>query len=221
MEFASEMIIKATLRGLRITEVPITLYRDGRSRPPHLRSWHDGWRHLRFMLLFSPRWLFVGPGLAMLLAGLVLCVPLSLGPVSIGRVLFDTNTLLMASMMMIVGFQVMFFGVFTRLYCVIRGFLPESKRLTAVWRLFSLEKGITMGVLIALVGLGFLVAAIWKWKTASFGVISYPDSLRLVIPAVTCMTLGIQTVFSSFFLSILELNRSSTESLQPPPGTTP
>jgi glycosyltransferase involved in cell wall biosynthesis len=205
MEFASEMVIKATLRDLKIAEVPITLHKDGRSHPPHLRSWRDGWRHLRFMLLFSPRWLFAGPGLLMLIVGLGFGVPLCLGPLKVGRVYFDTNTLLVAGMMVIVGFQVMFFGVFTRLYCVANGFLPESKHLAWWWRFFSLERGIAIGLLITLIGFGFLVAAVLKWKAADFGVLSYPDSLRLAIPAVTCMTLGIQTIFSSFFLSILEL----------------
>lgn len=205
MEFASEMVIKAALRNIKTAEVPVTLHKDGRSRPPHLRSWRDGWRHLRFMLLFSPRWLFAGPGLLMLLVGLIAGIPLCAGPVRIGRIVFDTNTLLVAGMMVVVGFQVMFFGVFTKLYCVARGFLPENKRLAAWWRLFSLEKGIAAGAVIALAGLGFLIAAILKWKAAGFGVISYPESLRLVIPAVTCLTLGIQTIFSSFFLSILEL----------------
>src|ERR1017187_4321484 len=114
MEFASEMVIKSMLRRLKIAEVPITLHKDGRSRPPHLRSWRDGWRHLRFMLLFSPRWLFLWPGLAMLFLGFALFVPLSIGPVNIGRVQFNTNTLLVTGMMVIVGFQVLFFGVFTR-----------------------------------------------------------------------------------------------------------
>jgi hypothetical protein len=205
MEFASEMVIKATLKSLRIAEVPITLHRDGRSRPPHLKPWRDGWRHLRFMLLFSPRWLFTWPGLALLLLGLGLAVPLSLGPVHIGQVQFDTNTLLVAGMMTIVGFQVIFFGLFTKLYCVARGLLPDNPQLRRLLALFSLERGIVAGLVIAAVGLGFLAAAILKWRAAAFGIISYPESLRLVIPAVTCMTLGVQTLFSSFFLSILEL----------------
>jgi hypothetical protein len=205
MEFASEMVIKATLKSLRIAEVPITLYRDGRSRPPHLKPWRDGWRHLRFMLLFSPRWLFTWPGLALLVLGLALAVPLCIGPVHIGGVQFDTNTLLVAGMMIIVGFQVLFFGLFTRLYCVARGLLPDNPQLRRVLALFSLERGIIAGLLIAAVGLGFLAAAILKWRAARFGIISYPESLRLVIPAVTCVTLGVQTLFSSFFLSILEL----------------
>ncbi len=206
MEFASEMVIKATLRNMRITEVPITLHKDGRSRPPHLRSWRDGWRHLRFMLLFSPRWLFLAPGLAMLLVGLALFIVLSLGPVKIGRVQLDTNTLLLSGMMVVVGFQILFFGLFARLYAVTRGLLPQQRQLSWLVHLFSLERGILIGLLIFLLGFGFLVAAILKWKAVGFGEMSYAGSLRLVIPAATCMMLAVQTIFSSFFLSLLELN---------------
>jgi hypothetical protein len=205
MEFASEMVIKATLKSLRIAEVPITLHKDGRSRPPHLKPWRDGWRHLRFMLLFSPRWLFIWPGLALLCLGLALAAPLTIAPVKIGHVQFDTNTLLVAGMMIVVGFQVLFFGLFTKLYCMARGLLPDNPQLRRWLAFFSLERGIVVGLLIAAVGLAFLAAAILKWRAAAFGIISYPESLRLVIPAVTCLTLGIQTLFSSFFLSILEL----------------
>lgn len=205
MEFASEMIIKATLKSLRIAEVAITLHRDGRSRPPHLKPWRDGWRHLRFMLLFSPRGLFLGPGLALFIFGLGMAVPLAIGPVRIGRVQFDTNTLLVAGMMTIVGFQVLFFGLFTKIYCVATGLLPANRRLVKLLGLFSLERGITAGLLVFAAGLAFLTAAILKWRAAGFGTMSYPASLRLVIPAVTCMMLGVQTVFSSFFLTILDL----------------
>jgi glycosyltransferase involved in cell wall biosynthesis len=205
MEFASEMVIKATLKQLRIAEVPITLHPDGRSRPPHLKPWRDGWRHLRFMLLFSPRWLFNWPGFALLVLGFAFGIPLTVRPIQIGHVQLDTNTLLVAGMMVIVGFQILFFGVFTRLYCVAGGLLPESKQLTTILRWFSLERGIIAGLLIFAGGIGFFAAAILKWKAARFGIISYPESLRLVIPAVTCMTLGVQTIFSSFFLSILQL----------------
>ncbi len=205
MEFASEMVIKATLRQLRITEVPITLHKDGRSRAPHLRSWRDGWRHLRFMLLFSPRWLFVWPGLLLLVIGLGLFVPLSLGPVQIGKIQFNTNTLLVAGMMVIVGFQILFFGVFTKLYCVARGLMPDSQRFSSLFGLYSLERGIGAGLAVFAIGLGFLAAAVLKWKAADFGHLDCAESLRLVIPAVTCLTLAVQAVFSSFFLSILEL----------------
>ena len=205
MEFASEMVIKATLKSLRISEVPITLHPDGRSRPPHLKPWRDGWRHLRFMLLFSPRWLFIWPGLVLSLLGLVLAVPLTIGPVNIGQVQFNTNTLLVAGMMLIIGFQVLFFGVFTKLYCVAAGLQPESKHITMLLRGFSLERGILAGLLLITVGVTFLSAAVLMWQRVRFGHMDFAESLRLVIPAVTCMTLGVQTVFSSFFLSILEL----------------
>src|SRR5208337_4215202 len=148
MEFASEMVIKATLKALRISEVPITLYPDGRSRPPHLKPWRDGWRHLRFMLLFSPRWLFLGPGLALLLVGMALAVPLSIGSFKIGRVQFDTNTLLVAGMMLIVGVQVLFFALFTKIYCVAAGLLPENRQFTKLLGIFSLERGIVLGLLL-------------------------------------------------------------------------
>lgn len=205
MEFASEMVIKSTLRKLKIAEVPIMLHPDGRSRPPHLRSWRDGWRHLRFMLLFSPRWLFVGPGLAMLALGTAAFIPLTLGPVNVGRIQFDTNTLLVAAMLMIAGFQILFFGIFTRLYTLMRGLLPQSRKLSRFLSVFTLERGIVAGLVLLLAGFGFLADAILTWRSVDFGSISYPDSLRLVIPAVTCIVLGVQTIFSSFFLSILDL----------------
>jgi len=205
MEFASEMVIKATLKGFRIAQVPITLHPDGRSRPPHLKPWRDGWRHLRFMLLFSPRWLFIWPGLALVLLGLALGIPLGFGPLHIGSVQLDTNTMLVAGAMLIVGLQVVFFGLVTKLYCVAQGLLPESRQLTTILGLFSLERGILAGLVIIAIGMGFLMAAVLKWKAAEFGIISYPESLRLVIPAVVCVTLGVQTVFYSFFLSILQL----------------
>src|SRR5262245_46300850 len=168
MEFASEMVFKATLKTLRIAEVPITLHPDGRSRSPHLKPWRDGWRHLRFMLLFSPRWLFIGPVLALLLLGLILAVPLTIRPVHIGGVQFDTNTLLVAGMMLIVGFQILFFGVFTKLYSVARGLLPENKQFTSLLQMFSLERGILAGLFLGVVGLRFLIAGILKWKAAGF-----------------------------------------------------
>jgi hypothetical protein len=205
MEFASEMVIKATLKGLKIAEVPITLYKDGRSRPPHLRSWRDGWRHLRFMLLFSPRWLFIWPGALLVLTGLALFLPLTLGPIQVGRVRLDTNSLLVASMMIVVGSQVLFFGVFTRLYCMLRGLLPARSDLGRLLEPFAMEKGIFGGLLVLFSGAGLLASAVWEWKSTGFGALSYPESLRLVIPSVTLLTLGVQIVFFSFFVSILGL----------------
>jgi len=208
MEFASEMVIKATLQGMRIGEVPITLYKDGRSRPPHLRSWRDGWRHLRFMLLYSPNWLFLLPGIFLLLVGVTFSARLQMGPWKVGPFGFDTNTMLVCSMCQVVGLQIFFFGIFTRVFAISEGLLPKTASpLDILYKLFTLERGVLLGLLIFLVGLAKLIIAVLYWKAAHFGAISYPESLRQVIPAVTLMMVGVQVIFSSFFLSILNLPR--------------
>ena len=208
MEFASEMVIKATLQGLRIGEVPITLYKDGRSRPPHLRSWRDGWRHLRFMLLYSPTWLFLLPGVIFLLVGTVFGARLQMGPWKVGPFGFDTNTMLVCFMLQVVGLQVFFFGLFARVFAVSEGLLPKTATpLDHFYKWFTLERGVLLGLLIFLVGLAKLIMAVLSWKTAHFGAMSYPESLRQVIPAVTMITIGVQVIFSSFFLSILGIPR--------------
>jgi glycosyltransferase involved in cell wall biosynthesis len=207
MEFASEMVVKASLNSMRVGEVPITLYKDGRLRPPHLRSWRDGWRHLRFLLLFCPTWLFLVPGLTLLLAGAVIGTRLCWGPIIIGTIGFDTNTLLVCSMGVVVGLQVTLFGVFTRTFAIAEGLLPQTPFWERLSKRFTLEKGLILGLLILLNGLVYLIKAVLSWKTAKYGAISYPESLRYVIPAVTLTTVGIQIIFSSFFLSILDLPR--------------
>jgi len=207
MEFASEMVIKATLKSLRIGEVPITLYKDGRSRPPHLRSWRDGWRHLRFMLLFSPTWLFLVPGLALMLLGCGFGLRLVAGPLKVGVFGFDTNTLLVCSMAVILGLQVCLFGLFTRMFATTEGLLPQQAVVQRLSSFLTLERGLVLGLLLLVFGGAQLVGAFLYWQAASFGSISYPESLRKVIPAVTLITLGVQVVFSSFFLSILGLPR--------------
>jgi len=207
MEFASEMVIKATLKGMRIGEVPITLHKDGRSKPPHLRSWRDGWRHLRFMLLYCPTWLFLIPGLALLTAGIVFGAILWNGPLFIGKIGFDTNTLLVCSMSIILGMQITLFGIFTRVFAVSEGFLPPKKSLDEIYNYYSLEKGLVTGFIIFVFGSIMLVNALFYWKKAGFGAIPYSEGLRQVIPAVTLTTVGAQVIFSSFFLSILSLPR--------------
>lgn len=208
MEFASEMVIKATLQGLRIAEVPITLYKDGRSRPPHLRSWRDGWRHLRFMLLYSPTWLFLLPGVLLLLIGTAFGARLQMGSWKVGPFGFDTNTMLVCSMCQVVGLQIFFFGIFTRVFAISEGLLPKTASpLDRIYKWFTLERGVLLGLVIFLVGLAKLSMAVLSWKAAYFGAMSYPESLRQVIPAVTLITVGVQVIFSSFFLSILSLPR--------------
>ncbi len=207
MEFASEMVIKASLAGLRISEVPVTLHPDGRSRPPHLRSWRDGWRHLRFMLLFSPRWLFLVPGLILTLLGLALGLRLMVGPVRAGRFLLDTNTLLVCSMATIVGLQLCFFGLFTRIFAIQAGLLPDAGISNRFGRIYTLERGVIAAFFVFVLGVGLMIRALLAWADVGFGQMSYPDSLRMVIPAVTLITVGVQTAFSSFFLSVLSLAR--------------
>lgn len=207
MEFASEMIIKAALRGLRITEIPIVLHKAGRSRPPHLRSWRDGWRHLRFMLLFSPRWLFLVPGGALFLLGIGAGALLMRGPVGVGSVYFDTNTLLVSAMAALVGFKLMAFAMFSKAFAVSAGLLPRDPRVERVLRVITLEVGILLGLFVALGGLALLGAGLFYWQRHGFGSMSYPASLRLIIPGVTAMTLGVEVVFSSFFVGVLGLSR--------------
>jgi glycosyltransferase involved in cell wall biosynthesis len=208
MEFASEMVIKATLLGMRVAEVPITLYKDGRSRPPHLRSWLDGWRHLRFMLLYSPTWLFLVPGVFLLLVGAAFSTRLQMGPWIVGPFGFDTNTMLVCSMLQVVGLQIFFFGMFARMFAVSEGLQPDIPGpLSKLFTFFNLERGLILGFAIFIMGMIKLVQATLSWKAAHFGVISHSESLHQVIPAVTSIMMGVQVIFSSFFLSILGLPR--------------
>ena len=203
MEFANEMIIKAGVFGSRVTEVPITLHPDGRrSRRPHLRTWRDGWRTLRFYLMYSPRWLFLYPGLALVLLGLV-GYGIALPGVEVSGVRFDVHTLLFASGAIICGFQAVLFAVMTKTFAIREGLLPEDERLTALYRYFNLETGLVGGVLAFIAGIVLLGAAIAGWYARHFGNLDYERTMRLVIPGVTLTALGVQTILSSFFLSIL------------------
>lgn len=207
MEFASEMVIKATLLKLKIANLPIALSPDGRSRPPHLRSWRDGWRHLRFMLMYSPRWLFLAPGLVLLALGLGVGGVLIAGPVRIGGVNFDTNTLIVCSMCVLLGSLLVSFALFAETFAVTEGLLPEERGLTRLSRRVTLEVGVLAGLAIAAIGLATLIGALIYWGHRGFGDLPRSESLRLVVPAVTLITLGVQVVFASFFLSILRLGR--------------
>lgn len=205
MEYASEMVIKSTALGLRVTEVPTTLSPDGRSRPPHLRPWRDGWRHLRFMLLYSPRWLFLYPGIALMVAGIIAGGWLLPGPRTIGETTFDIHTLLFAAMAILVGFQSVTFAVFSKVFAVTEGLLPKNPRLERALGFVSLETSLVVGALVLLLGLGGSFYAVGEWGARSFGTLDPSQMLRLVIPSVTAVTLGVEIVLSSFFLSVLGL----------------
>jgi len=207
MEFASEMVVKATLRNLRITEVPTTLSPDGRSRPPHLRSWRDGWRHLRFLLLYSPRWLFLLPGLALILAGIAIGAWILPGPRRIGEMILDVNALVYAAAAVYIGFQSVLFAVFTKFYAINIGLLPRDRRLDRAFRYVSLESGVAAGSLLVLLGTAGTFWALWLWSRQSIEPLDPSSFQRLVIPSVLALTLGLQTVLASFFLSVLGLRR--------------
>jgi glycosyltransferase involved in cell wall biosynthesis len=208
MEFASEMVIKAALKGMRITEVPVVLRPDGRSRPPHLRTWRDGWRHLRFMLLFSPRWLFLYPGLALFAIGVVLSALLVAGPLLVGGVRLDIHTLLVAGFLSLVGYQLVLFAVFTKIFAVRMGFHPPHPALQRLFRYVTLEVGLLAGALLVVAGIVALVAAAVSWQAVGFGNLDPSLTMREVIPAVVLLAIGTQTVFASFFISILSIDVS-------------
>jgi glycosyltransferase involved in cell wall biosynthesis len=211
MEFASEMVIKATVAGLRITEVPTTLSPDGRSRPPHLKSWRDGWRHLRFLLLFSPRWLFLYPGLAMLVIGLLVMALLLPGPRDVAGISLDIHTLLYAALAVNLGYQAMLFWTFAKIYGMREGIVPPDPWFRRMIGIATLERGLIAGLLLLLIGMGLAIASLVVWETADYGPISPGITMRLVIPSATLILLAFQTAYGSFFLSVLEVRSTKSD----------
>lgn len=203
MEFASEMIVKATMKGLKIKEVPTILYPDGRTRPPHLRTWSDGWRHLRFLLLYSPRWLFFYPGIALAILGILLSAFLLGGPRNIGGINLDINTLMYAAFLIVLGVQSVLFSLFTYVFGVNADLLPRDSLTDRLVHSVGLEKGIMISAGMILLGFASSVGALIYWGENFFGDIDPTFSMRLVIPGAVLFTLGFQTFFASFFLSIL------------------
>jgi glycosyltransferase involved in cell wall biosynthesis len=207
MEYAIEMVVKSSLQGLRVAEVPTTLSPDARDREPHLRTWRDGWRSLRFLLLYSPSWLFLYPGAVVILIGAVASSVLIVGPHTIGGVTFDVHTLLYASVAIVIGYQAVIFSVGAKIFAVSEGLLPASARWDRLFRIVTLEVGLLVGVVLFGVGLAGSVYAFIHWEHRSFGPLDYTSTMRLAIPTATLMALGSQTILASFFLSILGLKR--------------
>jgi len=205
MEFASEMVIKATILKMQISEVPVKLRPDGRSHPPHLRPWRDGWRHLRFMLLFSPLWLFLYPGLSLMLIGIFTMLRIAHGPLFIGAIGFDIHTMLYAGMSILLGFQCVMFAFLSKTFAINEGLHNKEKWFKKISRFLTLEVGIAFGLLFILVGVSISFIALSEWKQASFGNIDPRHIFRLVIPGSICVTLGAETIFASFFMSVLGL----------------
>lgn len=211
MEYASEMVIKASLAGLSITEVPTTLAPAPGEREPHLRPWRDGWRHLRLLLLYSPRWLFLYPGLVLGGLGLAAVLALLPGPIAIGGVRLDVDTLLYATACVLLGYQLIVLAVFARIFGMTQGFLPEDPKLRRLFRLVRLEIGLAAGALLVAGGLAGSAYAVVAWGHTSFGRLNYSHALRVVIPSVGLLVLGVQTIVLSFFLSFLGLRDRNAE----------
>jgi glycosyltransferase involved in cell wall biosynthesis len=209
MELGVEMVAKAALYGLRVADVPTTLSPDLRSRPPHLRTWRDGWRTLRFFLLYSPRWLFFYPGVALMVLGVALSALVLPHAVNLFGARLDVHTLLYAGAAVVVGFQGVLFAVLARVYAASEGFLPETSLVNSARRMFSLERGLLIGGLLVLAAVVLTVITVVRWEQSSFHHLDYPSSLRLAIPAAVALMLGSQVVFASFFMSVLGIKRDA------------
>jgi glycosyltransferase involved in cell wall biosynthesis len=207
MEFATEMIIKSNIYGTRITEVPITLHPDGRkAHKPHLKTFRDGWRTLRFFLMYSPRWLFLYPGLFLIMLGFI-GYALAMPGITAGGVTFDAHTLLFSSLFALLGYQSILFAIFAKTFAISEGLLPENRRMNRFYQIVNLEKGLLLGAAMLLAGVLLLLAAINQWRLHSFGQLDYAHTMRYVIPGFTLTALGFQTILSGFFVSILGMRR--------------
>ncbi len=207
MEFASEMIIKASLNKIKTTEVPIRLFPDGRSRQPHLRPWRDGWRHLRLLLLFSPQWLFFIPGLTLITLGLILMSLLAIGPLKIGHATFDIHTILLSSVLTRIGVQAVFFSVFAQYVQSVRFSVKPSKLI----RTFTLERGLAIGLTLLTTGSAIILWEIYHWAKLGFGHLAPTEIMRLLIPSSMFLIIGMQFIFGSFFMSLLNVYHQKSD----------
>jgi glycosyltransferase involved in cell wall biosynthesis len=207
MEFASEMVVKATLSKLKIDQVPITLHPDGRTRAPHLRSWRDGWRHLRFMLLYSPDWLFILPGMLLFILGLIGFTILLPKPFTVGAITFDLSSLVVFSSATLIGVQILGFGILIKIYAINSGIWPGHERWMRFARGRSIDLGLLLGTLFLLFGLTVLFLAVADWRDAKFAALNYQESLRTTITAVTAIAFGLQTLFTSFAIAMVGMKK--------------
>lgn len=217
MEFASEMVVKATLLRMKVSEIATTQLPDGRNHPPHLRTWQDGWRHLRFLLMYSPRWLFLYPGATLIALGAVACgwlLPISR---TIGGSTFDVKALVYSFAAVLLGFQLVAFSVFTKVFAISEGLLPDDPRLSRAFRYVTLEVGLAVGATLVLLGIGGTAYAFSDWTKDGLGTLTADRVLRLAMSSVFSLTLGVQVICSSFFLSILGLRRRAVPGLIPTP----
>ena len=215
MEFASEMVVKSTLGGKRVSEVPTTLKKDGRSRPPHLRSWRDGWRHLRFLLIFSPRWLFMFPGILAFVVGLVGTVVLSFGPITLGSVGFSFSSQLYLAALAVVGYQSVLFAILTKIYAQHEGFrIPQSRNFERLAQRISLESGALIGLGLFLIGLVIAIVQLVGWTAEGLGALDMDSTVQITTLAALFMMVGSQTIMAGMFLGVLRVglkDRSGAE----------
>jgi len=210
MELASEIVIKASVLGMKVCEVPTTLSPDGRDRKPHLRSFRDGWRHLRFLLIFSPRWLFFYPGLFLMGMGAIVATLLFFNPISIQNIVFDINTMLYACIMIVVGFNTTLFSVLARVYAHRSGLLPQEPSFRRLLKVINLERGLLLSFMLLLSGGGLTIWLFLIWRRMGFGELDPRLVMRISIPGVTLIALGIEIILFSFFLSMLSLDVNPT-----------
>jgi glycosyltransferase involved in cell wall biosynthesis len=209
MEFASEMIVKATLAGWRIAEVPTVLSPDGRSRPPHLRSWRDGWRHLRFLLMMSPRWLMLYPGTCLIGIGVAAELLILHGPIVIHGVGFDIHTMLYAAGATILGLQLVLFSLLARTVGVLKNLLPMTSTLARFLRIFTLERGILLGLCLGMTGFSLAAYSVESWANASLSRLDPASMMRVAIPSVTLMLAGAEIIFASFLLGLIDVRANN------------
>lgn len=205
MEYASEMVVKATLNELKMIEVPTTLSPDGRSHPPHLRSWRDGWRHLKFLMMYSPNWTFLYPGLILSIIGLLVMIFIAIGPMKIGNVNFGINTMMYGSVGILVGINIILFALFTKAYALNSGFIPKENKAVSFFERFTVEKGVVFGACLTMLGLIATVIAFIIWGNNSFGSLQPESIMKITIPAATLIAIGLELIFASFFLGILDI----------------
>ncbi len=207
MEFASEIVVKASVRGMRVAEVPITLHPDGRTHPPHLRSFRDGWRHLRFLLMLSPRWTLFFPGAVLALAGVSLAGLVLFGPAQIGRLTLDVHTLIAGSLFTLVGYQTMTTAIAARIYALEEEIGPPAPWLERASNIFTLERGLIAGGFVVLCGLGLIGVLTWRWASSGFGPLDLNVTLRPMLVGSTLVALGIQTLLMSFVYGMLGIKK--------------
>lgn len=216
MEFASEMVVKATLYKIRMTEVPTTLAKDGRSKAPHLRSWRDGWRHLKFLLMYAPRWLFLYPGIFLVAIGLLAVGLVLPGPFELGSIIFDVHTLLLGTASILTGSAILIYFLIAKQYAVSAGLLPQGAIFFKYRQVIQLERAVLFGVLLFVVGLGGIGWALWDWNAKAFGDLDYTYMMRVLIPSVASLSLGIQIVMGSFLAGILDIEVDCAEKATQP-----